>query len=143
LPDLSLFEELERGLRAPLRHILVITALQTRADHFEFCTDQTTYLVILALINFTCVRGDPEVIYSDNQTSLLGTLQSLKAEEKKRKLEGIVRKMIVPRAPHQGGRWERMVRSMKRALLALGESCLLMEEKFLTLLARASDLFNS
>jgi len=36
-----------------------------------------------------------------------------------------------------------MVRSMKRALLALGGSRLLREDEFLTLLARAADLLNS
>ncbi len=97
----------------------------------------------MALIRFTCIRGDPKVIYSDNQTSLLGTSEALEAEYKRRKLEGIVWKMIVLLASHQGGRWERMVRSMKRALLALGESHLLKEDKFLTLLARATDLLNS
>jgi hypothetical protein len=132
-----------RGLRAPIRHVLLLTCLQTRAVHFEVCTDQTTYSVVMALIRFTCVRGDPEIIYSDNQTSLLGTSQALEAEYKRRKPEGIVWKTIVPRAPHQGGRWERMVRSMKRALLALGESRLLKEDEFLTLLARAADLLNS
>jgi hypothetical protein len=132
-----------RGLRAPVRHVLVLTCLQTRAVHFEVCTDQTTYSVVMALIRFTCVRGDPDVIYSDNQTSLVGTSQALEAEYKKRKPEGIVWKTIVPRTPHQGGRWERMVRSMKRALLALGESRLLKEDEFLTILARAADLLNS
>ena len=132
-----------RGLRAPVRHVLVLTCLQTRAVHFEVCTDQTTYSVVMALVRFTCVRGDPEVIYSDNQTSLLGTSQALEAEYKRQKPEGIVWKTIVPRAPHQGGRWERMVRSMKRALLTLGESRLLKEDEFLTLLARAADLLNS
>jgi hypothetical protein len=132
-----------RGLRAPVRHVLVLTCLQTRAVHFEVCTDQTTYSVVMALIRFTCIRGDPEVIYSDNQTSLVGTSQALEAEYKKRKPEGIVWKTIVPRTPHQGGRWERMVRSMKRALLALGESRLLKEDEFLTILARAADLLNS
>ncbi len=132
-----------RGLRAPVRQVLVLTCLQTWAVHFEVCTDQTTHSVVMALIRFNCVRGDPEAIYSDNQTSLLGASQALEAENKKQKPEGIVWNTIVPRAPHQGGRWERMVRSMKRALLALGESRLLKEDKFLTLLARAADLLNS
>jgi hypothetical protein len=128
---------------APVRHVLVLTCLQTRAVHFEVCTDQTTYSVVMALIRFTCIRGDPDVIYSDNHTSLVGTSQALEAEYKKRKPEGIVWKTIVPRTQHQGGRWERMVRSMKRALLALGESRLLKEDEFLTILARAVDLLNS
>jgi len=98
-----------RGLRAPIRHVLVLTCLQTRAVHFEVCMDQTTYSVVMALIRFTCIRGDPEVIYSDNQTSLLGTSHALEAEYRRRKPEGIVWKTIVPRAPQQGGRWERMV----------------------------------
>jgi hypothetical protein len=131
-----------RGLRAPVRHVLVLTCLQTRAVHFKVCTDQTTLFKVCTdqttLIRFTCVRGEPEVIFSDNQTS-----QALEAEYKKRKPEGIIWKTIAPRAPHQGGRWERMVCSMKRALLALGESRLLKEDEILTLLARAADLLDS
>jgi hypothetical protein len=91
----------------------------------------------------SCGNRVTTVIYSDNQTSLLRTSQALEAEYKKRKPEGIVWKMIVPHTLYQGERWERMVRSINRALLALGESLLLKEDEFLTLLARAADPLNS
>ena len=44
---------------------------------------------------------------------------------------------ITSRAPHQGGRWERMVQTMKRALKAIGGTALLREDEFLTFLAQS------
>ncbi len=132
-----------RGLRAPRRHVLVLTCLQTRAVHFEICSDQTTYAIVMALIRFACVRGDPEIIYSDNQTSFLGAKQEIaRTYEDLRNCRPKWR-TITPRAPHQGGKWERMVQSMKRALFSVGNSSHLKEEEFITFLARGADLLNS
>ena len=132
-----------RGLRAPVRSVLVITCLQTRAVHFEVCGDQTTYAVVMALIRFASLRGDPDVIYSDNQTSFLGTRKEIENVYRDKQGKGPLWKTITPRAPHQGGRWERMVRAMKRALKVVGGSALLKEEEFITVLHQAADLLNS
>ena len=132
-----------RGLRAPQRSVLVITCLQTRAVHFEVCGDQTAYAVVMALIRFASLRGDPDVVYSDNQTSFLGTRKEVEGIYRGKQGKGPLWKTIVPRAPHQGGRWERMVQSMKRALKTIGGSTHLKEEEFLTVLHQAADLLNS
>lgn len=132
-----------RGLRAPRRFILLMTCLQTRAVHFEICGDQTTYAVAMALIRFACARGDPEVIYSDNQTSFLAAKHEIGRAYEDQRNQRPIWKNITSRAPHQGGRWERMVQSMKRALLAIGNSTHLREEEFVTFLAQGADLLNS
>ncbi len=132
-----------RGLRAPIRSVLVITCLQTRAVHFEVCGDQTTYAVVMALIRFASLRGDPDVIYSDNQTSFLGTRKEIEDVYRGKQGKGPIWKTITPRAPHQGGRWERMVKAMKRALKVVGGSALLKEEEFVTILHQSADLLNS
>ncbi len=119
-----------RGLRAPIRSVLVITCLQTRAVHFEVCGDQTTYTVVMALIRFASLRGDPDIIYSDNQTSFLGSRKEVEDVYRGKRGRGPLWKTIVPRAPHQGGTWERMVQAMKQALKAIGGSSLLKEEEF-------------
>jgi len=126
-----------------------------RAVHFEICEDQTAGAIISALVRFSCLRGDPEVIYSDNQPSFIRASKDIKAWipetdtrelqkrlEEKRKTK-ITWKTITPRTPHQGGRWERMVRSMKRALEATQNSGPLKEDGFKTVLAEASDMLNS
>jgi len=64
-------------------------------------------------------------------------------EARRKKEKKIVWKTITPRTPHQGGRWERMVRSMKRALEATQNSGPLKEDGFRTVLAEASDMLNS
>ncbi len=132
-----------RGLRAPIRFVLLLTCMRTRAVHFEICCSQKTYAVVMALIRFACVRGDPCVIYSDNQTSFLGARQEFDQTYRKYRHHELRWETITPRAPHQGGRWERMVQSMKRALFAIGNSTHLKEEEFVTFLAQAADLLNS
>ena len=80
-----------------------------------------------------------EVIFSDNQASLL----LVRKEYLQQRPEGFEWKTITPRAPNQGGRWERMVQSMKRAIRSLAKSDLLNEEEFRTILARSAELLNS
>jgi hypothetical protein len=121
------------------RYVLLITCMHTRAVHFETCPDMTAGSVALALMRFACLRGDPEVIFSDNQASLL----LVRKEYLRQRPEGFEWKTITPRAPNQGGRWERMVQSMKRAIRSLAKSDLLNEEEFRTILARSAELLNS
>lgn len=132
-----------RGLRAPQRFVLVLTCMKTRGVHFEICTNQTAYAVVMALIRFACVRGDPDLVYSDNQTSFLAVKQELERTYERYRGHRVQWKTITPRAPHQGGKWERMVRSMKRALFTIGNSVHLKEEEFMTFLAQGADLLNS
>lgn len=65
-----------------------------------------------SLENFVNRRGVPRVIRSDNGTNLVWA-----AKHYNEKNGRIPRwKFIPPAAPHQGGAWERLVRSIKRAL---------------------------
>jgi len=70
-------------------------------------------------------------------------VESLRVQiEEKRQIK-LTWKTITPRTPYQGGRWERMVRSMKRALSVTQNANPLKEDEFRTLLLEACDMLNS
>lgn len=129
--------------------------MHIRAVHFELCNDQISESITNALTRFCCTRGDPDIIYSDNQSSFIKVskhlhttiprphMGSIIASVGERRRANIQWKTNSPEAPHQGGRWERMVRSMKRALLALENSSPVFEDDFRTILIEAADLLNS
>jgi len=144
-----------RGSKSTQKYILVITCLHIRAVHFEICENQTAKTIVDALIRFSCLRGDPDIIYSDNQPSFIRAGKDLgawtpeiKTEKIRQELEDkrkikLIWKTITPRSPHQGGRWERMVRAMKRALLAVQNTTPLKDHELRTVLLEAGDMLNS
>jgi hypothetical protein len=143
-----------RGMRRKQLFVLVITCLQIRAVHFEVCENQTTSSVINALSRFSALRGTPDVIFSDNQTSFKSASKELMdfvAEidfEKVRGFTGFVSKETLwrfntPLAPHQGGVYEIMVKAMKRAVKVLTDGQHLDEDSFRTVIYRSASLLNS
>ena len=143
-----------RGIRRKQMFILVITCLQIRAVHFEVCENQTTGSVINALSRFSALRGVPDVIFSDNQTSFRAADKDLVEFvsgidfEKLRGLSGFMSKDITwkfntPLAPHQGGIYEIMVKAMKRAIRVLMDGQHLDEDSFRTVVYRSAALLNS
>ena len=106
-----------RGPRAPIRSVLVITCLQNRAFHIEVCRDQTTYTVVMALIHFASLRGDPEKIYSNNQT--IGTHKEVEDAYRGKQGKGPLWKTITPRTPHQGedgSKWSMQLNALSKQL---------------------------
>ena len=146
-----------RGKTRRNRFVLVLTCLQTRAVHFEPTFDQTAVSVVNAIDRFCRVRGRPRYLVSDNQTSFKKADKALRdftllVEHNKDLIEAqvnssteyepLIWEFITPRAPHFGGAWEIMVKAMKRALTALGQSQPLDDDTFVTFLCRAMDLIN-
>ena len=137
------------------RHVLVFTCLQIRAVHFEVCANQTTQSVLNALSRFCDIRGVPEIVFCDNQTSFHAADAELKRwrdeldwdqiHEFERFLSPSIRWLYnTPRAPHKGGVYEIMVKAMKRALRILsGGKKHMSDDVFLTTLSRAAALINS
>ena len=130
-------------------YVLVFICLQTKAVHFELCPTMKTDATIQALIRFSSLRGTPKTIYSDNASAFhaarlrWGAHSPWFADPNPLAKELMQWKFIIPRAPHQGGRWERMVGSMKRALKAYTSSRVRREDHLRTALARAADILNS
>jgi len=134
------------------RWVTLFTCLDTRALHLEVTTDLSAPSFLNAFTCFSSLRGRPHFIYSDNGTNLVAGDRKLR--------EGLVRVMEDPgiiqefadqgvtwrfnpaAAPHWGGAWERLVRSVKTALKgALGERSV-KEDVLRTTLAEVSSLIN-
>ena len=90
----------------------------------------------MAIERFISRRGTPSIIWSDNGTNFVGTKKELFLCFKNWNAEaslslvhkGSKWKYNPPSAPHQGGSWERMLRSCKRVFYAILGSRKLIDE---------------
>lgn len=107
------------------RYGCIFTCLRYRAVHIEVAEDLSTDSFINAVLRFVGRRGPPRVIYSDNGTNFRGAeldvLKALQAWDQEKisgtlTQRGIEWKFNPPAASHQGGVWERLIRSTKRIL---------------------------
>jgi hypothetical protein len=134
------------------RYGALFTCLTMRAVHVELAERLTADSAIMAIRRFISVRGTPKTIHCDNGTNFHGADTELKkslAELNNDKIQkdladqGIKWKYIPPSAPHMGGSWERMVKSVKVALNAVLKDHAPKEEVLRTLIAEAVHSVNS
>ena len=113
------------GRRIVKRWIMLITCLTTRAIHIEIVHSMSTSSCIMGLRCFTSLRGTPREIYSDRGTNFIGCERQLREElaslNRTKLLEAFVTPQTrwlfnPPAAPHTGGLWERMIRTVKNVL---------------------------
>ncbi|XP_055523114.1 uncharacterized protein LOC129717278 [Wyeomyia smithii] len=112
------------------RWVALFTCLTIRAVHMEVVHSLSTESCIMAVRRFVSRRGPPREFYTDNGTCFQGASRELKEEIDRRNhaLAGTFTsaetswKFIPPAAPHMGGAWERLVRSVKVATGAVLES---------------------
>ncbi|GBP35730.1 hypothetical protein EVAR_82664_1 [Eumeta japonica] len=135
------------GRRTEKRWGVLITCLTTRAVHLEIAASLTPSSAILALRRFMARRGTPTVMYSDNATNFTKVNKELKEAalevEKYATAKRIVWKSIPPSAPHMGGAWERMIRTIKSSLYAVLKERKPREETLHTLLLEVEHIVNS
>ena len=140
------------GRRREKRWGVLMTCLTTRAVHLELAHTLSASSTILALQRLAARRGSPSVIYSDNGTNFRGTCTELKSEiqrintDKQREYalrNGMKWIFNPPDAPHMGGAWERLIRSIKVALRATLNEQAPSEETLYTLLTEAEHSVNS
>lgn len=134
-------------------YICVFICLSVKAVHLEVVSSLSTEAFIAALTRFVSRRGLIANLYSDCGTNYVGAASELKKlfknEESKRALDnfsqenGTIFHFLPPAAPHQGGLWERTVRSIKHHLRrVIGEQIFNFEE-FITLTSRVEAILNS
>ena len=130
----------------------LFTCLSTRAVHIELADSLETDDFLLILRNFIGRRGHPRYIYSDNGTNFVGANNELK-----RCLDnlsqGNITDFLVPQgiewhfspplAPHFGGAWERLVKSVKIALKATIKDLYVCESVLRTALIEVEAILNS
>lgn len=133
---------------------VLITCLNTRAVHLDICESLSTDSCICAIKRFMSRRGQPLEIYSDQGTNFKGTHNELRdavlnLDQQKLASEFTTSSMQwnfnPPLAPHMGGVWERLVRSVKMALsYALSNSTRTPREELLrTMICEAEFIVNS
>ncbi|XP_055584735.1 uncharacterized protein LOC129737599 [Uranotaenia lowii] len=128
------------------RWVALFTCLTIRAVHLEVIYSLTTEACIMGIRRFIGRRGSPVEFHSDNGTNFQGAERLLR-EQINMGLEFTFTNtntkwlFIPPGAPHMGGSWERMVRSIKVAISdAYNEN--LDDERLLTLLIEAESIVN-
>ncbi|XP_055604679.1 uncharacterized protein LOC129752915 [Uranotaenia lowii] len=118
----------KQGRSLVKRWVCLFTCLTIRAVHVEIVCSLSTSSCILAIRRFIARRGSPSSFYSDNGTNFRGASNILRDT-----IENISKECAVtftntdtqwffnpPLSPHMGGAWERMVRSIKEAMQAIG-----------------------
>ena len=134
------------------RYGCIFTCLRYRAVHIELASDLTTDSFINAVTRFVARRGPPRVIYSDNGSNFRGAetdvVQALKAWDQERIGRELLRRDIQwyfnpPAASHQGGVWERLIRSVRKILHAMIGEHLVNEETLVTFLVEVEKILNS
>ncbi|XP_058817813.1 uncharacterized protein LOC131681120 [Topomyia yanbarensis] len=133
------------------RWIALFTCLTTRAIHLEVVHTLTTESCKQAIRRFVGRRGSPAEIRSDQGTNFVGANNELRKEMIA--IDGQLAESFTntntrwifnpPAAPHMGGAWERLVRSVKVSLAAMYTSRIPNEETLATLVIEAESVVNS
>ena len=119
---------IKEGRKVMKRYGVLFTCLASRSVHIETANSLETDSFINALRRFIARRGNVKEIRSDNATNFVGAekelcqiVQNLDREQIGSKLlkRGIQWKFNPPTASHQGGVWERLIRSVRKILAAL------------------------
>ena len=106
----------------------IFTSFKSRAIHIEILSSLEADSFINGFICFVSRRGCPSKIYSDNETNFVGAqaeiarclrqLNKAKVRSAAR-CKGVDWEFNTPLASHHGGVWERLIRSIRKILLAL------------------------
>ena len=119
------------------RYVCVFTCMATRANHIEVASALDTSSFMNAFRRFSCRRGYPTDVSSDNGTNFVGADREMR--EGVRRLNSstlqaaLLRKEVnwhfnPPAASHQGGIWERMIRAIRKVLRVLTHDYIMMKE---------------
>ncbi|XP_075170238.1 uncharacterized protein LOC142242552 [Haematobia irritans] len=140
------------GRKSLKRWGVIFTCLTIRAIHIEIAHTLTTDSFLMCLRNFMARRGTPSEIYSDNGTNFRGAERFLKQELEKinyndvqsaLSFKGITWRFNPPAAPHMGGAWERLIRSIKTILYKISPSHKFCEESLRCALMEVELIINS
>lgn len=122
------------GRRREKRWGVLFTCLTTRAVHLEVAYDLTGEACVRCIENFVNRRGKVQAMRSDNATNFVWAAKELK---------DITWKFNAPAAPHQGGAWERLVASVKKALSQMEMPERVADDQLQNFLIKAEALINA
>ena len=110
------------------RYGCLFTCFNTRAIHIEVLNSLETDTFINGFLRFVSRRGYPKKVWSDNGTNLVGARTELSKSLRQLDRGKVIRTarqseiewtFNPPLASHQGGVWERMIRTIRRIMLSL------------------------
>lgn len=134
------------------RYGALFTCLTVRAVHIEIVNSLNTSSCIMAIRNFTARRGIPIEFFSDNGTNFVGAERELRQALQEVDVNELVRSFTTsttkwnfntPAAPHMGGAWERLVRSVKSVLYKISPERCPNEEILRSMMAEVENIVNS
>lgn len=131
------------------RWVCLFTCLTIRAVHMEVTHSLSTESCKMAIRRFVARRGAPLEFYSDNGTNFHGAnnelLSRMDQSDIAESFTNVNTKWVFnpPEAPHMGGAWERMVRSVKIALETMPAFRKPNDETLITVIAEAESIVNS
>ena len=140
------------GRSNPKRYLCVFSCLATRAVHLEISFSLDTLSFLQTYQRFISRRGTPRKIYSDNGSNFVGAAKELRNGldrlnkelfQNRLSQKGTDWHFNPPGASHQGGAWERMIRSIRRIMLGLTSQRLLTDEELITLVTEVERIVNN
>ena len=143
---------IKQGRKRLKRWVVLYTCLTVRCIHLEVVENADTDSFISALRRFVNRRGRPTDMYSDCGTNFVGATTELKdlvAGLKQDDIndfatgQGINWHFNPPAAPHMGGAWERLVRSVKEVMTGLMNNHILTDAQLYTLLTEVESILNT
>lgn len=144
--------DVKRGRLTVKRCGVIFTCFAIRAVHIEVAASLDTDSFVNALRRFVSRKGHVQEIRSDNGTNFVGAERELRKailvwNNSKIELtllqKGIKWLFNPPSASRQGGVWERLIRSVRKILIATLTTQRLDEEGLQTFLCEAEALLNS
>ncbi|XP_062704409.1 uncharacterized protein LOC109433030 [Aedes albopictus] len=143
--------EVVNGRKHEKRWGMLATCLTIRAIHIELVHSLSTDSCIMAIRNFIARRGQPRKIYSDRGTNFVGANRELQNLQTTVNHDEIMREFTTtetewvfnpPLAPHMGGSWERLIRTVKNNLSAVCSTKALTDEVLRNLLIEIENVVN-
>jgi len=141
----------KQGRSQVKRYGCLFTCLTMRAVHIEVAHTLEADSFICAYQRFVSRRGKPKEMYSDNGTNFTGAERELREALERLdqtkiynglRSEDVQWSFNPPEASHQGGIWERMIRSVRKILGVLSKEQLVNDETLSTLLCEVERILN-
>ena len=142
----------KRGCSLVKRYGNIFTCLTIRAIHIGVIHSMNTDSFIDSLRRFMARRGKPEIIRSDNGTNFTSRGREIREAILQWKQTNINEFLVQrnvqcifnpPMAPHMGGVWERVIRSIRKVIGALLKKQIMDDEGLVTLMSEAEAIINA
>ena len=140
-----------QGRRRVKRYVNIFVCCTTRAVHLEPVNSLTTDGFLCSMSRFCARRGKPSDVFADNATNLRGAESDIIDIDYDKVTKAAAEKGIEwhwhpPKGSSHAGHYERLIRSVRKALRAVcheaGETSEMSEDNFTTFLCEAEKVVN-